>query len=139
MAFSEAPENPKEVHSPIASLYSVVARPEKYAGRHVTLFGYYDNNAEKTATFLFVSEDHAMHHDTTSAIVVAPGKIRTRNLFDSCGGQYIRISGTIQIVEGLNFSMETLTVLTAPDRALVSRTDGSGPQCWPPPSIPLRH
>lgn len=135
---TEMPEeptaSPKDYHSGVTSLYSVIAHPERYSGKHVILFGYYHKGIADEAAFLFISQDHAMHRDYTSSVMVENVDKKGQTPFNLCGGQYVRVSGTLHLVEGISGMMETVLIIAAPQTIRISRTDNTGPRCWPPHS-----
>lgn len=114
------------------SLTAVLSNPDRYLGTKVTVFGFLYGNP-KTLPALFISEAHAMHADYSSSVAVENAKESSNNLFDSCAGQYVRVTGTLERVESYSISGTGKPIVIAnPSMVRRSRINGENTQCWPP-------
>lgn len=121
----------KAGHTGPVSLVAVLADPEKYADTQVTLFGFYYAPNDR-APALFFSKDHAIYQDYSSAVIVGPVGRPGLEIFDECGGQYVSVSGTLNIISATSTEMEHLIVIADLTNVTVQTTNKTFVRCWPP-------
>lgn len=127
------PDGAGESNSVAPPLSAVLLHAEGFLESKVTLFGYLHGLTESHSA-LYISQDHALYGDHSSSVIVPNGNADGPNLFELCGGQYVRVTGTLGRSDGYSLGgLGRMIVIGDPSRVTVAQANGEKPQCWPPP------
>jgi hypothetical protein len=123
---------PEAIPITAPSLTAVLSNIDVYLGTKVTVFGFLYGNSD-TLPALFISEDHAMHADYSSSVIVENAKEMGTSLSELCGGQYVRVTGTLVRVEAYSVAGTGKPIVMAkPSYVTASRMNKETTRCWPP-------
>ncbi len=113
------------------SLSVVLSHADDFIGAKVTLFGFLYGVTESHSA-LFISQDHALYGDLSSSVIVQNMTKHGASVYEFCGGQYVRVSGTLARVEGfMGNGLGKPLVIGEPTRVTRAQANGGKPKCWP--------